>query len=150
MVYDPLTKESIEQAQEQRKKALKELLGNDPKITDNFKWKVGTEKTTPEEEEMITSGSVVVTPYSDKEQKTLDKEIENDNKKEQEDVNKAVSGMDLKAAEFKYMIHGFYNNLNAKVTDNSITVPDNNLFTDLHLNNNIVNNKEEVDRIITS
>ena len=149
LVYDPLTKEETAKAKNDRIKALEDLLGKDPKITDNFKWKTGTTQAANDIDITVTT-SIEVEPFDNTTQETLDKEIENDNTKEKEKTAQSIKSLNLQAAEFKYMIHGFYNNVNADINDNRTSItPSGTLPTDLNLNEEI-KGKEEVKKVIDS
>ena len=138
--YDPLTKEVIAKSKEIRKKALIELLGENPTIVDdNFKWKTGSTEEVQEETSIEVPTTPLFVDASNEKKEALEEEKRN--------IETALKGLNLPASEYKYMLHSFYNNPNAKVSDSSIEVNSTGTKTDLNLLRNI-NNKQEVQNII--
>ena len=99
-------------AKEKRKQALSDLLGNDPKPSndDNFKWSTGEGEPTDESVAEIIVGPAPI-------QVDEDDESEKGEKKEKKSANKLIS-----IDNFKYMMHSFFNNPNAIIKDGKITV----------------------------
>lgn len=143
--FELMTPEVIEQAKQVKKDFLKELLGENPKPADDFKWKTsGTAK--PAEEEVILD-SYVVSP--------LTPAMSTSTKAEQMSKGEPT--------DFKILLHSFYNNPGAFIdSSGTIKVNANNLRTDLnglrdvppdqakkviaewlHLKNHILFNKNE-------
>lgn len=152
MMFEMPTAEVIKRAVEKRTKDLNELLGNDPKESesDNFKWKLGATseeatKTVVEEEiQSLGDSAIEIRPNPG----YIQNGAESNKAKNAEESarRKALEKLDISKGEFKYMLHGFYNNPNAVVTRDKIE-NHTGLFTDLNLNTTVVG-KEEVKKVI--
>ena len=131
--FELLTSDVISKIVEKRNKDLSDLLGPDPKSSgdDDFKWKIGSSN---DDEEIIDS-VIVDTNHISADLPDSDLSVK---KSLTEKLKKLIT-----KDQFKYMLHSFYNNPNAVITESSIKVNPNNSASDLNLNNDI-NDKKEV------
>lgn len=133
--YEPIKKDLINSLKEDKIKKIKEFLNGDFKLSDdaNFKWLVSTEAA-------LLQGNVLFDALQVK-------PLNFNSAQESSDEWKEFLKTWITSDNFDIMLHSFYNNVNAKITDHEIYVDSERTNTDLNGLHN-VDNKDQRDIIL--